>query len=151
MDNKYNDLACDGCDAKPLALGINGYFGFFINPQIMLMAEGDGTMQTLDAVGSNYLVQSTLVLGAKLFLNPALYVKGGLGWSGLSIFYDDYYGTAEDKLANGGALMMGVGFEFFRSFNFAMDANFKFTAAGYDSLNDEVYSGTFNLGFNWYL
>ena len=151
MSNEYDDLACDGCDFEPVAVGGSIYGGFFLNPQLMLLAELDVTGQTLDAVGSNYLLQTTAVLGAKFFINPALWVKGGLGWGGLSILYDDFYGSVEEELAQGGALMLGVGYEFFRSLGLAIDGNFKFTAAGYDELNDNIYTGTFNLGFNWYL
>jgi len=151
MENRYDDLACVDCDYEPIAASVHGYFGFFLNPQLMLLAEVDGSGQRLDAVGSNFLIQTTFVLGAKFFIDPKLWIKGGIGWGGLTITYDDALGPVDEELAQGGAVMLGVGYEFFRNMNFAMDGNFKFTGAGYDSLDDEIYTGTFNLGFNWYL
>ena len=151
MDNQYGDLDCAGCSSSPVAFGIAGYFGFFVNPQLMLMAEADGTFQKLDALGANLLAQTSLILGARFNVNPQLYLKGGVGWAGLSILYDDTVGTVEDELANGGALMLGVGYEFLRNYNFAMDASFKFIGASYSDLDDEIYTGTINLGISWYL
>jgi hypothetical protein len=146
MDAESGPLRCDGCESDPAAGTVGFWVGAMINPRFALMFHGSITGQALDEFGDETLINSTALLAAKLWLSPRLWLKAGLGFASLTI--SDPVG--DEQLDEGGAGMLGIGFEAVHSRNFSLDVSLTATSSSYEAIDDTITSGTLNLGFNWY-
>lgn len=146
MDAASGPLRCDGCSGEPPAGTVGFWIGAMLNPRLALMFHGSITGRALDDFGDESLVNSTALLAAKLWLSPRLWIKAGLGFASLSISGDN----GDETLDEGGAGMLGIGFEAIHSRKFAMDISLTGTSSTYEAIDEEIATGTLNLGFNWY-
>jgi hypothetical protein len=141
---------CDNC-ANALAFEVDGHIGGMINNRLGLMLEGQINGRTVHAddgtgSGDSVLTQNALMVAAQYWILPMLWVKGGVGLSGLEkdnnyVTYD--YGT-------GIAFMGAVGVELLSARFFAIDLQARLIDGVYNSGDGNITAGTIGLGFNWY-
>ncbi len=118
------------------------HLGFMVSPQLALLVEGYGVSHLENEVS---LTQSMGLVAGQFWLNPALWIKGGLG-SGSRIADD---GVRSEESQEGVAVMAAIGYEVLHSDRFAVDVQLRLGAVGYD--NDYTVSQTaVTLGVNWY-
>ncbi|MDX2088412.1 MAG: hypothetical protein SFX73_11205 [Kofleriaceae bacterium] len=152
MSASGEDLECANCDYSPLAGQASGHLGGFIGPRLALMGEIQGNVQTLavDAYGdSEMLVQSALLFAAQYWVTPQLWIKGGLGFSNLRVDHT-YYGTVAEVPENGVAVMGAIGYELLSAQRFSVDLQGRLINGSYDSVGENVSSGSIGIGINWF-
>jgi hypothetical protein len=149
-DSGSNVTTCNNCDYNPIAVELDGHIGGFVMPRLALMAEGQINAQTVavdPAYGDDTVISmNTLMIAAQYWVTPQLWIKGGLGVAQLyaNNSYDGWdFGT-------GGAIMGGLGYELMSARNFAVDLQGRLIQGSFNSLNDNVTSGTVGVGINWY-
>ena len=141
---------CIDCDYDPVAFGVDFHIGGMINPRMAILGELTLTGQTLDADGFSWVYQSMLLGAVQYWLTPALWVKGGIGFSQLDIQYDDGFVVYEETIDTGVGLLGAIGYEVLHSTRFAIDLSLRLQGASYDAIEDSVSSALFAIGFNWY-
>jgi hypothetical protein len=140
---------CVNCDFKPLAFEGDFHLGGMLTPRFGLMFEGQVNGQTIQADrfnGDTFLTQGAAMIAAQFWIIPQLWVKGGLGLASLRV--DD--GVFVDDFGTGGAIMGAVGVELLSARNFALELQGRVIEGTYNSLNDNITSGTIGFGINWY-
>ena len=140
---------CVNCDFKPLAFEGDFHLGGMLTPRFGLMFEGQVNGQTVQADfrnGDTFVTQGAAMIAAQFWVIPQLWVKGGLGLASLRV--DD--GVFVDDFGTGGAIMGAVGVELLSARNFALELQGRVIEGTYNSLNDNVTSGTIGFGINWY-
>jgi hypothetical protein len=147
-DSGSNVTNCTNCDYNPLAVELDGHIGGFLTPRFALMAEGQINAQTVqsDVYNDTVLSMNSLMIAGQFWVTPQLWIKGGLGVASLyaSDSYQDYdFGT-------GGVAMGGIGYEVMSARNFAVDLQGRIIQGSFNSLNDNVTSGTIGVGINWF-
>jgi hypothetical protein len=150
MNADSGPLRCSGSDYDPVAGGIDFHIGGMINPRLALMFEIAGTGQQLDADGVEMLTQVMLLGAVQYWVTPMLWIKGGIGTSSLGLSYDDGYESDSAELDTGLGVLGAIGFEVLHSTQFAIDLQLRLASGSYGNLDDEIHSGTFGVGFNWY-
>lgn len=148
------DVQCTNCDYDPIAGEFDFHIGGMMSPRFGLMLEVQGNAQTVEenTFGATSLVQATAMVAAQYWLTPQLWIKGGIGGASLGYSYsDDFNSNADDsqELAQGGAVMAGVGYELLSARNFSIDAQARFIQGSYKDGQD-VTSGSLGVGFNWF-
>ena len=141
--------SCANCDVNPLAFEGDLHIGGVLSPRFALMFELQGNLQTIhsDRVdGDTVLSQGAAMIAGQFWVLPQLWIKGGLGFAHLQV--DDTFVT--EDFGTGGAVMGAVGVELLSAPNFALELQGRLIEAGYNSLNDNVTSGTIGIGVNWY-
>ena len=141
--------SCDNCDVKPLALELDGHIGGVLTPRFALMLELQGNFQTIHSNrfdGDTTLSQGAAMLAGQFWILPQLWIKGGIGFASLQV--DDTYVTQD--FGTGGALMGAIGVELFSARRFALELQGRLIEGTYNSLDDNVTSGTIGVGINWY-
>lgn len=141
--------SCANCDVKPLAFEADVHIGGVLSPRFALMFELQGNLQTVhsDAFGDDTVVtQGAGMLAGQFWLIPQLWIKGGIGIAHLEV--DDRF-FIED-FGNGAAFMGALGVELFSAPNFALELQGRLIEGTYNSLDDNVTSGTIGVGINWY-
>lgn len=151
MSDSYGTIGCSNCDYNPASVGLDFHIGAMLNPRMALLFEGWLQAQSLDADGVETLVQ-TMAMGAiQYWVSPQLWLKGGLGFSHLSISIDDGFRDPESQdIDSGGALMGAIGYEVLSSQRFAIDLQGRLGIATYDGIDEQIETGMISLGFNWY-
>lgn len=150
MNSESGAGDCIDCNYDPIAFGLDFHIGGMLNPRMALLLELQGTWQTLDADGFNYLSQ-TMMLGAlQYWLSPQLWIKGGIGFSGLDVHYDDGYYAEDAHIDSGIGLLGAIGYEVAHSTRFAIDLALRLSTAKYDAVDDTINSAIIGIGFNWY-
>ncbi len=147
-DSGSKVTACGNCDYNPMAVELDGHIGGFLTPRFALMGEAQLNAQTVasDVYDSTVLSMNSLMIAGQYWVTPQFWVKGGIGVAQLyaSNSYDAWdFGT-------GGAIMGGGGFELFSARNLAIDLQARIIRGSFNSLNDNVTSGTIGVGINWY-
>lgn len=139
---------CPGCDVQPLALEGDIHIGGMLTNRFALMFEGQVNSQriTADRFDDTFLTQGAAMLAAQYWVLPILWVKGGIGFSSLQA--DD--GVFITDFGVGGAVMGAVGVELFSARNFALDLQGRIINGSYNSLDDNITSGTIGIGVNWF-
>jgi hypothetical protein len=140
---------CVNCDVRPLAGELDGHIGGMLSPRFGLMFEVQVNGQTIHSDlrnGDTVLTQGAAMIAAQYWLLPQLWIKGGLGIANLQV--DDAFVT--EDFGNGGALMGAIGVELFSAHNFAFELQGRIIEGSYNSLDDNVTSGTIGIGINWY-
>ena len=150
--NENGPIGCIGCDYDPVAVGLDFHIGGMITPRFALMFEAQGIAQTLDANGTETLVQSMGLLAGKLWVLPQLWIEGGLGGAHVAVNVDDGWGgSIETDGADGSAFLAAAGYEVLSSRHMAIDLQLRGTVASYQGfLGDNVSTGMFSVGFSWY-
>jgi len=150
MDTDSNLSSCRGCDYDPAAVGLDFHIGGMINPMMAGLFELWFMGQAIDATGANVLTQTMLMGALQYWLTPQFWIKGGIGFAGLQIQYDDGYAYGEEDLGTGLALMGAAGFEILHSTQFAIDLQLRLGSGSYDGIDEQVNTAMFGIGFNWY-
>jgi len=147
-DNGSAITSCLNCDLKPYAGEGDLHIGGMLTHRFGLMFEGQLNVQTVAAArfDDTILTQGAAMFAAQFWLLPQLWVKGGLGFASLRV--DD--GVFVDDFGTGGAIMGAIGVELFSARNFALELQGRLIEASYNSLNDNITSGTIGVGVNWY-
>lgn len=147
-DSGSNVTSCNTCNYNPLAIELDGHIGGFVTPRLALMAEGQINAQTVqsDFYDDTVLSMNTLMIAGQYWLTPQFWVKGGIGVS--QLYADNAYEVWD--FGTGGAIMAGAGFELMSARNFAIDLQGRIIRGSFNSLNDNVTSGTVGVGINWY-
>jgi hypothetical protein len=148
-DDGSNVTSCNNCDYNPMAVMLSGHIGGMLSNRFALMGEFQVNAQTVhsDAYdGDTILSQNVLMIAGQYWLTPQLWIKGGIGFAHLQA--DDTYFQYE--LADGGAIMGGIGYELMSARNFSVDLQGRLIQGSYDSFNDSVTSGTVGVGINFY-
>lgn len=141
--------SCDNCNVKPLALELDAHLGAFVGPRLALMFEGQVNSQTVHSDnfnGDTFLTQGAAMFAAQFWLLPQLWIKGGIGFAHLTV--DDTYFTQD--FGTGVAVMGAAGIELLSARNFALELQARIIEGSYNSLNDNVTSGTIGIGLSWY-
>lgn len=140
---------CLNCDFKPLALELDGHIGGMLSPRFGLMFEAQINAQTVHSsvFGDDAILsQSAAMIAGQFWLLPQLWIKGGLGIADLQI--DDSFVT--EDFGSGGVLMGAIGVELLSARNLALELQARVIQGTYNSLEDNVTSGTIGFGVNWY-
>jgi hypothetical protein len=148
-DAGSNVTSCNNCNYNPMALEFDGHIGGMLSPRFALLGEFQVNAQTVHSDvydGDTILSQNVLMIAGQYWLTPQLWIKGGIGFAHLQA--DDAYFQYE--LADGGAIMGGVGYELMSARNFSVDLQGRIIQGSYDSFNDSVTSATVGVGLNWY-
>jgi hypothetical protein len=139
---------CDNCSNAP-ALELDFHIGGMVGPRFALLFEGQLNARTVHSDvynGDTTLSQSAAMIAGQFWVTPQLWVKGGLGLTGLQA--DDTYVTYD--YGTGVAVMGAVGFELMSARYFAVDLQGRIIEGTYNSGNDHVTAANIGLGFNWY-
>jgi hypothetical protein len=141
--------SCVNCDFKPLALEGDLHIGGMLSPRFGLMFEGQVNAQTV-AVNrfdeDTFVTQAAAMFAAQFWVLPQLWIKGGIGFANLQV--DDR--VFVEDFGTGGAIMGAIGVELFSARNFALELQGRVIQTSYNSLDDNITSGTIGLGINWY-
>lgn len=139
---------CTGCDVQPLALEGDFHIGGMLTNRFALMFEGQVNSQrvTQDRFDDTFVTQGAAMLAGQYWLLPMLWIKGGIGFANLQV--DD--GVFLTDFGTGGAVMGAVGVELFSARNFALDLQGRIINGSYNSLDDNITSGTIGIGVNWF-
>ena len=140
--------SCRGCDFNPLTVEGDLHIGGMLSPRLGLMLELQGNIQTIEADfgDDTWLKQGAAMFAAQFWLIPQLWIKGGIGFANLQVddgFFIEDFGT-------GGALMGAIGVELFSARNMALELQGRLIQARYNSLDDDITSGTVGIGISWY-
>lgn len=148
-DSGSNVTTCTTCNYNPIAIELDGHIGGFLTPRFALMAEGQINAQSVEAVGydDTVLSMNSLMIAGQYWVSPQLWIKGGIGVS--QLYADNAYGDVWD-FGTGGVVMGALGFEVFSARNLAVDLQGRVIRGSFNSLNDNVTSGTIGIGINWY-
>jgi len=148
-DSGSNVTTCTTCNYNPIAIELDGHIGGFLTPRFALMAEGQINAQSVEATGydDTVLSMNSLMIAGQYWLTPQLWIKGGVGIS--QLYADNSYGDVWD-FGTGGVAMAAAGFEVFSARNMAVDLQARIIQGSFNSLDDNVTSGTLGLGINWY-
>ena len=111
MTAESGPIICDGCDVEPIAVSGAVEIGAMINPRLAILFHLRATGLALDADGTNILWNSMGLVAAKYWINRQLWIKGGLGFAALGITYDDGFVAEDEQLDEGGAGLIGIGYE----------------------------------------
>ena len=147
MSADSGPIDCIGCSYNPLAGAFDFHIGGMLNPRLALLFELWGALKTLDASGTESLVQTMAMVAAQYWLAPRLWIKGGLGAAHLSYSYDDGY---SDPIDDGLGAMGAVGYEILISPRFAIDLQLRLGTGSYEGIAEQIHVGTAGVGFNWY-
>jgi hypothetical protein len=152
MKSSDGAIDCASCDYNPVTAGVHGHIGYMMNPRLGLMLELQANGQVLE---DNFAQTATLVQGAAMFaaqywVTPQLWIKGGIGAAHLSIAYDDGFGSGEEPVDDGMALLGGVGYEILSARNYSLDLQGRLFVGSYEGIDDQISSGTISLGLNWF-
>jgi len=154
LESRNNPAAatCGTCDYNPIGIEFDGHIGGMLSDQFGLMLELQANGQTVDdsVYGSTTLTQFAAMIAGQYWVSPKLWLKGGVGIAHLAFNYDDAYGSFAEPIDDGGALMLGVGYELLHGRVFAIDLQARVIAGGYDGIDDRITAATIGLGFNWY-
>jgi hypothetical protein len=154
MSSKDGPVRCNSCSYNPLAWEVEFHVGGMLSTRLALLGEVQGNVQTVDVVaggqGTQSLAQLGAMVAAQYWITPQLWIKGGLGLAHLSYNYDDAYGTQEQPIADGGAALLGAGYEIVSGRQFSVDLQGRYIVGSYDGVQDKVSSATVGLGVNWY-
>ncbi len=141
--------SCVNCDFKPLAFEGDLHIGGVLSPRFALMLELQANAQTVQSNfrdDDTFVTQGAAMVAGQFWLLPILWVKGGIGLANLQV--DDRFFT--EDFGTGGAIMGAIGVELMSARNFAFELQGRIIQASYNSLDDNVTSGTIGLGLNWY-
>lgn len=147
MSADSGPIDCFDCSYNPLAGAFDFHIGGMINPRLALLFELWGAVKTLDANGSESLVQTMAMVAAQYWMGPRLWLKGGLGAAHLSYSYADGY---SDPIDDGVAVMGAVGYEILIGSQFALDLQLRLGSGAYEGIAEQINAGTVGVGFNWY-
>jgi hypothetical protein len=149
MEADSGPIRCDGCTYDPVAAGGEFHIGGMLAPNMALLGEFQLTALPLDADNFETLQQVMALAAVQYWLSPMLWIKGGVGLSALGISYNDGTGDSAE-LDRGIGLLAAVGYEVLHAPRFAIDIQLRLSSGNYNSLDDEIHSGLFGVGFNWY-
>jgi hypothetical protein len=141
---------CTPCDPSPFAANASGHLGVMLNPRLALLGGLGFTGISLDRFGVNTLLQSTLSGALQYWAAPQVWLRAGLGISGLTLQYDDGYAYADEDLDAGLSLLGAVGYEVFSTPYFAVDLQLSVSLSRYADIDRSVNSGLISAGFSWY-
>jgi hypothetical protein len=150
MNDNGTAVECGGCNIQPVTFEIDGHIGGMLSPRFALMLELQGNVQqiALDPANDATLSQSLLMGAGQYWLTPQLWIKGGLGFAHLDI--NNNVNATYSPVADGFALMGGVGFELLSARFFAVDLQARLVEGTYHGTGDHITSGTIGVGLNWY-
>ncbi len=150
MVGEKGPIECFNCDYNPLAFTADFHIGAMLNPRLALLFESSITGKTLEANGTETLLQYAGYIAAQYWVTPRLWIKGGIGGAHLTLQIDDGAFITEDSVANGGAVLGAVGYEVMAGPHFSIDLQLRGASAAYGELGESIQTGSFGLGFNWY-
>jgi hypothetical protein len=154
MSSKDGPIECQSCSFNEIAVEFHVHLGGMLSPRLALMAEVQGNVQTVEEVaggeGTKTLLQGALMVAAQYWLTPRLWLKGGVGFAHLSYNYNDAYGSQDEPLDDGGAVLLGVGYEIASGRDLAIDLQGRYIVGSYDGIDEQISSGTIGIGINWY-
>ena len=152
MDAKGGPIQCANCDYQPASIQGALHIGGFLNPRLALMLELQGNGQVVDdrIEGNVTLGQGAALAAVQYWVSPKIWIKGGLGLSHLSYSYNDSYGSAEEPIADGGAVLGAAGIELLQSYNYSVDLQGRLIVGTYDGIDDQITSGSIGVGLNWF-
>jgi hypothetical protein len=141
--------SCDNCNVNQLAFEGDFHIGGVLSPRFALMFEAQGNLQTVHSDfrnGDTVLTQGAAMIAGQFWILPQLWIKGGLGLANLQV--DDQFFT--EDFGTGVAVMGAAGVELFSAPNFALELQGRLIEGSYNSLDDNVTSGTIGIGLTWY-
>lgn len=146
------DIECIDCQGNPMSGAFAMHIGAMINPRLAIVLDVSGSYKQLDATGATMLGQYMAVVAGQYWVSPKLWIKGGIGASHLSWSYDDGWGAVDEPIADGAAIMGGIGYEILTGPRFAIDLQARMGVGTYEArgATETVQSGTLGAGFSWF-
>lgn len=120
------------------------HVGFMAGPQFAILLEGYGVSHIEE---NNGLTQSMGLIAGQYWINPQLWVKGGLGTGRLSLQNSE--GVTVEESEDGVAVMFAAGYEIMHSEKFAVDLQLRTGAVSYDD-DLTIAQTAASVGVNWY-
>lgn len=143
---------CDECRDTMEAGGLNAHVGYMLSPRLAVVIDVWGM-----AHRESFLTvfQNINTLGVRYWVNPQLWVQGGLGNANAGYEWDGIFVNVEDRTEKAGGVMFGVGYELHVKKGFAIDINFRYGTGFYDEVVGDDYvieghSAQLGVGFNWF-
>ena len=146
MEADSGPIRCDGCEGDRAAGSLGFWIGAMLDPRWALLFHGSFTGQALDDNGDETLINATALVALKWWLSRRLWIKGGLGFASLTI--SGPFG--DDLVAEGGAGMLGAGFEVVHAPRFSLDLSLTATSSSYEAIDDTISTGILGVGLNWF-
>lgn len=157
MSDRGGDIDCLNCDYSPLAGEGSVHIGGFISPRLAILGEGQVNVQTLanDSFtgDTTTLSQAALVLAVQYWATPQLWLKGGLGVASLQVdrsYYGDGFVDESSVPENGGAVLLGVGYELLSARAFSVDLQGRILVGSYEGLDNQITASSIGVGINWF-
>lgn len=152
MGSDTGAIECQDCQGDPLAGSFSFHIGAMLNPRLALVFEAWLTTKALDSVGFTRVDQSMAMIAGQYWVTPRAWLKGGIGFSHLSLSYDDGFAVADEPVADGGALMGAAGYEVMAAPNFSVDVQLRLGVGTYEGVgwSDQIQSGIIGVGINWF-
>lgn len=147
MESNSGPIECWNCEDS-VAGSFDAHVGFMLSPRMALQFEVWGAGQALDAEASATLVQVLALGTVKFWLQPRLWIKGGVGSAHLSMSYAD--SNEPDEIDTGAAVMGAIGYEMIHRPRFALDLQLRGGAGTYEGIEDRVSQGMLQLGLSWF-
>jgi hypothetical protein len=146
----YSD--CSGlCGFAPMG---EFHIGGMIAPRLALMGDfwagAHYFSNSVDGTGETW--NGVYTLAAQYWVNDIIWLKGGLGFSYITVGNSGYYYSSISD--SGFAFLLAAGIEIMQVYNFAMDLQFRYGNSAYTSASrggpgdTSMYGGM--IGFNWY-
>ncbi len=133
--------------------GIDVHFGGMLWPRVGLLVELSGGSYNApkdyfsDAVAQS---QTTVAVGAQLWLNDLVWLRGGFGATQLETMIN----SESQGSISGRSLLLGAGIELMHRTSFVLDLSGRMTFTGYPQDNGTSAPRTttwdLGVGFNWY-
>jgi hypothetical protein len=127
------------------ALNLSGHLGKMLNPKLAIAVDLWGMLhETQDRVDRDGLAQTILAITLQYWLQPRLWIKGGLGRAQITMRTAGQVTETEDVPA----VLAAAGYEIMHSPKFALDLEGRIGAGDYQT--GPIQSAAFGLGLNWY-
>ena len=150
MSSDNGELACDGCESTPPAVGGEIHIGTMVTPKLALQGELWYTSRDLDDFGDSSIDQTMYLLTAQYWLAKRFWIKGGICISSLSISYFDGFEDVREHVESGTGLMGSIGYEIIQSEKLAIDLQLKTGRGIYSDRDEEITTNLGAIGLHWY-
>jgi len=133
---------CDACESLE-GFAFDFSIGGMLNPNLALMFDAAAVIH-VDTEAEATLSNSTNTIALQAWVAPKIWIKGGLGFSVVSVSGE----FIESQSERGFGLTAAAGYEISNSGSFGMDIQLRL---GHSSFDDgDLTNVGFMIGFNWY-
>jgi hypothetical protein len=127
--------------------GVDVHVGKLLSPRFSLEGEIWAMFHSEDRVTVSHTITT---FGARYWLAPRLWVKGGIGGAVARASYKGPLVRVSDETDTVPGIQVGVGYELMVGDSFALDLQGKAGTGFYDDDQVRAHNASLTVGFNWY-